>query len=53
MSNDFQIDVRRVAFRFYTWRLQCGEEATCGFGTKVHARAAARRFLLDNSGEFV
>jgi hypothetical protein len=48
-----QIDVRRVAFRFYTWRFEWDGKATIGFGAKSHARAAARRFLMDNGGELV
>ena len=45
------IDVRRVAFRFYTYRLQYGSTITVGWSTKSGARNAIAEFCNENSAK--
>ena len=45
IDSDLNIDIRRVAFRFYTWRLQFGTNIKIGTGTKLGAKSAAREFI--------
>lgn len=47
---DANIDIRRVALRFYTWRLQYGDNIVIGYGPKASAREAAQRFIRKHGG---
>lgn len=53
MSDRYGIEVERIAFGFYTWKLWAGDDCWLGSGTKTAARNAVARFLLKHDAKAV